>query len=203
MAITYPITFPNVGIRNVTIRSKSVVGSSASPFTGQQQVYKHQGQWWEMDVSLPPMKRQDAEAVAAFLISLNGKYGTFLLGDPLASSPMGVGGSPVVSGAGQTGSSLIASGFTPSSTVMKAGDWFQLGATSITRLYKVMEDAVSDESGNATLKIWPDLRGSPGDGSALIINNPKGQWRLASNSTEYSVNEASVYGITFACVEAL
>lgn len=203
--ITYPVTFPNVGIRAMNIRARTVVGISSSPFTGQQQVYKHQGEWWEAEVTLPPMKRATAEQVAAFLIKMKGQYGTFLLGDPANTSPRGVGtGTPLVNGAGQTGSSLVTDGWTVSTTgILKAGDWIQLGSGSTTTLHKVLDDVNSDGSGNATLEIFPSLRSSPDDDATITVSSPKGIWRLASNQMEYSIDEASVYGITFACVEAI
>lgn len=203
--ITYPVTFPNVGIRAMNIRARTVVGISSSPFTGQQQVYKHQGEWWEAEVTLPPMKRATAEQVAAFLIKMKGQYGTFLLGDPANTSPRGVGtGTPLVNGAGQTGSSLVTDGWTADTTgILKAGDWIQLGSGSTTTLHKVLDDVNSDGSGNATLEIFPSLRSSPSDDDAITVSSPKGIWRLASNQMEYSIDEASVYGITFACVEAI
>lgn len=205
MAISYPVTFPSLGIRSMNIRAKSVVGVSQSPFTGQQQVYKHQGQWWEAEVSLPPMKRADAEQVAAFLLKMNGQYGTFLLGDPANTAPRGVGtGTPLVKGGSQTGDTLITDGWTTSTTgILKAGDWIQLGSDSTTRLYKVLDDVDSNSSGEATLTLWPSLRSSPSDNAAIVVSSPKGQWRLSANEIQYSIDEASVYGITFACVEAL
>lgn len=205
MAISYPVTVPSLGIRNMTIRARSVVGISTSPFTGQQQVYQHQGQWWEAEVTMPPMKRADAEQIAAFLLKMNGVYGTFLLGDPLNTSPRGVGtGTPLVKGANQTGNSLITDGWTAGQTgILKAGDWLQIGTGSNTRLHKVLSDANSDGSGNATFDIWPSLRSSPADNAAIYVNSTKGQWRLASNATEYNIDEAAIYGFTFACVEAL
>lgn len=205
MAITYPVTFPAVGIRSMNIRARTIVGVSASPFTGQQQVYKHQGEWWEAEVTLPPMKRATAEQVAAFLIKMKGQYGTFLLGDPANTSPRGVGtGTPLVNGANQTGSSLVTDGWTADTTgILKAGDWIQLGSGSTTTLHKVLDDVDSDGSGNATLELFPRIRIAASDDAAITVSSPKGIWRLASNSMEWSIDEASVYGVTFACVEAL
>ena len=205
MAYTFPISFPNLGVASMNIRAVSVVGASVSPFTGQQQVYKHQGQWWEAEISLPSMKRDEAEQVASFLIKLNGKYGTFLLGDKANIAPRGVGtGIPLVYGGSQTGDQLITDGWTVDTTgILKAGDWIQLGSASSSRLYKVLDDVNSDGSGIATLNIFPNLRSIPSDNSTIIVNSPKGQWRLSSNETNYSINEASIYGITFACIEAL
>jgi len=206
MAITYPVSFPaSIGFANLNIRARTVVGVNASPFTGQQQVYKHQGQWWEAEVSLPPMKRADAEQVIAFLLKMNGQYGTFLLGDKANPSTRGVGtGTPLVNGASQTGDELITDGWTISTTgILKAGDWIQLGSGSTTRLYKVLDDVNSDGSGNATINIFPNLRSSPDDDAVLTVSNTQGLWRLVSNETEYSIDNMSIYGMTFACAEAL
>ena len=206
MAISYPVTFPaSIGVSSINIRAKTVVGVSSSPFTGQQQVYKHQGQWWEAEVSLPPMKRDEAEQVVAFLIKMNGQYGTFLMGDFLSTAPRGIGtGTPLVNGASQAGDELVTDGWTVSTTgILKAGDWIQLGSASTATLHKVLDDVTSDGSGNATLNIFPNLRSSPGDNAAITISSPKGRWRLASNETDYAIDNASIYGMTFACIEAL
>ena len=205
MAISYPLTFPTDCIKAVTIRARNIVGISSSPFTGQQQVYKHQGQWWEMEVTMPPMKRGDAEDVAAFLLKLNGQYGTFLLGDPANTTPRGIAtGSPLVKGASQTGDTLETDGWTPSITgILKAGDWIQLGTGSGSKLHKVLETVNSDGSGNATLTIYPNLRSSPADNAVITVNNAKGIWRLASNATDYNIETGQIYGMAFACVEAL
>lgn len=205
MAISYPVAFPDLGIKSMNIRAMNVVGMSQSPFTGQQQVYKHQGQWWEAEITLPPMKRAEAEQIAAFLLKLNGRYGTFTLGDPANTAPRGVGtGTPLVNGGSQTGNSLLTDGWTTSTTgILKAGDWIQLGSGSASRLHKVLSDVNSDSSGAASIDIWPNLRSSPSDNAQITVIAPKGVWRLASNDVNYSIDEASIYGITFACVEAL
>ena len=205
MAYTYPLTFPSIGIKSINIRAQTIVGASVSPFTGQQQVYRHQGQWWEMEVTMPAMKRDDAEQVASFLLKMNGRFGTFLLGDPANLLPRGVGtGTPLVAGADQTGDSLLTDGWTVSTAgILKAGDWIQLGTGSATRLYKVLDDVNSDGGGAASLNLFPNLRQSPADNSALVVSSPKGQWRLSANETSFAIDEASIYGITFACVESI
>lgn len=83
MTISYPLNTPtNIGIANIVLSAENAVAISQSPFTFQQQVVVHPGQRWAASVSLPPMKRQDAEYWIAFLLSLKGQSGTFLLGDP-------------------------------------------------------------------------------------------------------------------------
>jgi len=91
MAITYPLNTPtNIGIANITLMAESAVAVSQSPFTFTQQVVAHPGQRWAASVSLPPMKRVDAENWIAFLLSLKGQVGTFLLGDPNAVNDQGI-----------------------------------------------------------------------------------------------------------------
>jgi len=205
MALTYPLALPAKTPVRMQFRANSVVGVSISPFSGEQQVYAHQGDGWECDVSLPPMKRADAEAWVGFLLGLNGREGTFYLGDPVNTSPRGVGtGTPLVKGASQTGKTLLTDGWTAGQTgIMKAGDWLQLGTGASSRLHKVVQDANSDGSTNATLEIWPRLRESPADNAAIVISSPKGVFRLASNTREWSIERAGIYGLGFTCTEAL
>lgn len=205
MSISYPINFPtSVTPSGLTIRQRSVVGVAQSPFSLSQQVYEHQGECWEVDVDMPIMTRAQASAFRGFLLSLNGRYGTFLLGDPVETTPLGTWstGSPQVDGASQTGRSLLIKNLTAGMTI-KAGDWFQLGSGSTTELHQVAVDATADGSGKATLDIWPRIRTSPANSAALVISSPKGRWRLADNANEYSVQIGQMYGFRFRAVEAL
>lgn len=206
MAISYPLSFPSTkSPAGIAFRARSAVGLSMSPFSFSQQAYAHQGDMWEADVAAPPMKRADAEVWVAFLLALNGREGTFTMGDPVNTSPRGVGtGTPLVNGGSQTGKTLVTDGWTVSQTgIMKAGDWFQLGSGSSTRLHKVVQDANSDGAGNATLEIWPRLRSAPADNAPLTVSSPKGLWRLAENVREWSLERAQIYGIRFSAIEAL
>jgi len=127
MSIIYPLTMPGTppGPRAITLAHNFMVGEFDSPFTGQSQIYEQQGSLWTAKIDLPPMSRATASPWLAFLAALNGRSGTFLLGDPLGTSPLSTaGGAPVVSGAGQTGKQLLISGLTGT---LKAGDYFQIG----------------------------------------------------------------------------
>ena len=206
MAIAYPLALPTTtGIAKIRISANNVVGVSQSPFTAKQQVYKYTGQFWEAEISLPPMKRADAEYWISFLLKLNGSYGTFLLGDPNGATARGVAtGTPLVNGASQTGSELITDGWTTSTTgILKAGDYIQLGSGSSAKLHKVLDDVNSDSNGNATLTLWPDLRSAPADNAAITVSGAKGLFRLSTNQQDWNVNEASIYGMTFPAREAL
>jgi len=209
MAITYPLSLPTVaGIAQIRISARNAVAVSSSPFTYKQQVMQHQGARWEAEITLPPTQRADAEEWIAFLFALQGQYGTFLLGDPLGATPRGSAattpGTPLVNGASQTGSTLAIDGLPISATnYLRAGDYIQLGSSSSSRLHKVLENASSNGSGEATLSIWPPLRESPSDNAAVTVSNTKGVFRLATPDASFSINEASFYGVTFTAFEAL
>jgi hypothetical protein len=109
-----------------------------------------------------------------------------------------------VNGASQTGNELVTDGWTNSTTgILKAGDYIQLGSGSSAQLYKVLDDVNSNGSGQATLTIYPDLRSSPSDNAAITVSNAKGVFRLVGGQQAWDINEASIYGMTFAAREAL
>ena len=178
---------------------------SMSPFTYKQQIFSHQGQRWEADVTLPPMKRSDAEQWVAWLVSLKGLRGTFLMGDPVGCPPRSsAGGTPLVNGASQTGDTLNIDGCTASQTPwIKAGDYIQLGSASSASLHKVLADANSDGSGEVVLDIWPNINVAQADNATIVTSNAKGVWRLANNESNWSINEIAVYGLTFGCTQAI
>jgi hypothetical protein len=181
---------------------QEVVSVNTSPFTGQTQTYDWQASWWEGQVSFPPMNRWASDAWSAFILSLRGQTNVFLMGDPKANLPKGAAmGTPVVAGAGQTGYQLVTRGWTANQTsLLIAGDYIQIGY----RLYKVLSNASSDGSGNATLAVWPNLRDQPADGTTIITRNCKGLFRLKANSgNKWSINPGS-YGLSgFAIREAI
>ncbi len=204
MTISFPLSAPNADIAAMEIHANSTVGESRSPFTMEEQVYVHQGEWWEADVVLPPMKRADAAAWIAQLLALNGKQGTLLLGDPLGTSPRGTwAGAHKVKGSHAAGVKSIAmDGFTAAATV-KAGDWIQTGTGSTTHLHQVVQDGTADGAGELTLEIWPRTRVALADNDTFTTSSAKGIWRLASNRRSWSLQQAQIYGIRFALVEAL
>jgi hypothetical protein len=206
MAISYPLSMPtNTRIRSIELRAVNAVAYSRSPFTFAGQAFAYAGQMWQADVTLPPMKRTDAEQWVAWLVSLRGSLGTFLLGDPLGCVARGVAtGTPLIKGGSQTGGTINIDGATSGVTGwLKSGDYVQIGSGGTARLHKVLQDANSDGSGNVTLELWPHVRTAPADNAAVTVSSAKGLFRLASNEQAWSINEASIYGITFSAMEAV
>lgn len=194
MALTYPLTTPTtIGIESIEIRAVNAVATSQSPFTYKQQVISFGGQRWEASVNIPSARRDKAAEWATMLVALKGSVGTFLLGDPDYATPRGTVSSCVLTGsAGDETVSVVMTGS------LKAGDYIQLGSGSSAKLHKVL----LDQTGSGSLEIWPALR-SDYTSATVVFNSPKGLFRLANNTSSWSINNASAYGISFDAIEVI
>lgn len=199
MAITYPRTLPTItGIRNVDMRAINAVAYSQSPFTFAGQAHAYQGQMWQADITLPAMDRSTAETWIAFLMSMRGSFGTFLLGDPRGCSLRGTATAATITGS--AGDNTVSATVTAGQTLL-AGDYIQLGSGATATLHKVLIDYTGTGSA-ADLEIWPALRVDRSAVSA-VLSNTVGVFRLSSNETSWSSNEIAKYGITFGAMEAI
>ena len=194
MALSYPLATPTtIGIESIELRAVNAVAVSQSPFTYKQQIVSHGGQKWEASVNIPSVHRDKAAEWKAMLVGLKGQQGTFLLGDPDYATPQGTVSSCVLTGtAGEDNADVVMTG------TLKAGDYIQLGGGSSAKLHQVL----LDQDGDGTIQIWPSLR-STYTNATVVFNSPKGVFRLATNMTSWSINNASIYGISFEAVEAV
>lgn len=188
MAITYPLTSLPAAWRVARLRwtGRSNVAVPRSVFSFAAQAQDWGGQMWLADVDFPPLGRAEAQGLVAWIRSLNGAYGTFLMGDPSRAAPLGSAaatpGTPVVDGAGQTGQDLAIRGAPASATgYLLAGDLVQIDTGADARLHEVLADVDTDGSGDATLTLWPSLRVSPADGTALAVTACVGVFRAVNN----------------------
>jgi len=215
MAITYPLSTPtDIGIAQIELSARNAVAVSQSPFTFATQTHSYAGQMWQATVTIPPVRREYSEPWVAFLLSLKGPTGTFLLGDPAGATPRGSGlvdtNGVQVDNAAASGvnvandSTIYVDGFTPSETgVLLPGDYIQLGTGSSARLHKVLTQVDADTNGAAEIDIWPAIRRDLVDDEAVTIQDPKGLFRLATPVQSWSINESSVYGLSFECMEVV
>src|SRR3990167_2145946 len=209
MAITFPPTIPaSPAPRSIQIAAESRVGIQASPFTGEQTVYAHQGEWLEAQVSLPSLDLADAAAWVAFLLKLNGVEGTFLMGPTVrtGATPRGtwLSGSPParVSGAHAARVKTVTlKDFTSGATGLEM-DWIQFGSGASASLHQVVQDFAASAGGAATVEIWPRTRAALADDDAFVVNSAVGLWRLKDNRRDWSIEEAQSFGISFACRQA-
>jgi hypothetical protein len=127
------------------------------------------GAYWTATYTLPTMNRDDAAQWQAFLMQLEGQVNSFDGFDPDARQPRGPAtGTPLVKGAGQTGSTLNIDGCTASIVRwMRAGDYFSVNG----ELKMLTADATTNGSGETTLSFKPALRASPADNAPLTVRN--------------------------------
>ena len=195
MAITYPISPPSPFLASrLSFTGVSSVSRNTSPFTMQTQQYNWPGQAWLGSVDCPPMTRADAEAVISFLLSAH--RGTFYFQDYAnPTNRGGVTGTLTVATATANASTLTFSGATGSFAL---GDWLQIS----TSLYKVVQ-----VNSSSSVEVFPVLRSSYAASTPIIYGKPndaaraQGVFRLASGSTEWSIDLASIYGVNFSIIE--
>ncbi len=192
MAISYPLALPtHTGFSEIELRATNAVAYSRSPFTFAGQAHAYAGQMWQADVTLPPMHRSDAERWVAWLVSLRGPLGSFLLGDNISCTARGTATSATITGF--TGDNSVTVAMTGT---LLAGDYFQLGSGGTATLHKVLQD----QDGDGTLEIWPAIRTNQSAASATL-SNAQGQFRLTTNEQSWNINNAAVYGISFSAME--
>jgi len=206
--ITFPLLVPrSEDIDSIRITGESRNAFSQSPFTGEIQVHEHQGKFWRADIRLAPLPRANAESWLAFFFKLDGRKGTFLMGDPSAGVPRGdaqnSAGVPLVFGGSQSGDVLVIDGV-PSSVdnYLMAGDYVQISSFTSTRLHKVLDNVSTTSGGVASLQIWPKLRSSPADNTVIFVGSAQGIWRLNANQANWEELPV-LYNMEFTAIEAL
>lgn len=202
MPIYYPLQMPsNKGIMRAAFRARSVVGMSRSPFSGSQQVYQWPGEWWEAECTLPQMLRPDAEQWAAFLASLRGPSGTFLLGDPAAKTPLGsaltINGGATAGFGNVAGTELVTRSWQVSTNgLLLAGDYVQVPQNQLTAGYSLADASwiannltvttgVTDPSGGTgAVTLTPSASGASYQNKSAGIN---GNGVVSGNTWFFSV----------------
>lgn len=193
MAITYPLALPaGRAIRGVTMEAVNSGAVSRSPFTFNSQVFTYSGEMWRADVTLKPMRRADASAWISWAVKLRGRTGTFLLGDPFGQVARGTATSATVTGSARDRTLAVSM----TGTLLE-GDYIQIGTGADASLHMVLED----QSGSGSLEVWPAIR-KDRSAAALTLSSPKGVFQMVSNVATWSVDQLSLYGITFAAEEA-
>lgn len=189
MAISYPLTPPAaLEASSLSITGASAISRNISPFTLQIQQYNWPGQGWLGSVECPPMQRAEAEQVISFL--LNAQRGTFYFQDYANPTARGnITGTLTVSSATANTTTLGISGATGSFAV---GDWIQIS----TSLYKITQ-----VNSSSSVEVFPVLRSSYAGGTAITYSNAKGVFRLAETSTQWNIDTAKFYGISFNVIE--
>jgi hypothetical protein len=190
------------GPSTLIFRKLSNAQTFESPLSKSTQTMELPGARWALTATWDNLKSDDAAILRTFLTVLRGAAGRFYLGNPGQIAPRGTAlaaGTPLVMGAGQSGSTLVTDQWTPGATLL-AGDF--IGFNAGTELRMVVTDATADGSGVMTLSLDAPIRTSPADNSAIITAAPTCIMRLSGNDVEWPYLAGGFASFTLDAVEA-
>ena len=171
------ITYPSGLILPASLQWGLAANTQAftSPLSQASQTLELPGARWTAILNYPPLIDAETALLQAFVIALKGRANRVRMWNMARPNPRGnATGAPVVNGAAQLGNTLTTSGWTPSTAVLKAGDFVGIGG----ELKMITADLSSNGSGLATLAFSPPLRASPTDSSAIVTTKPTALMRL-------------------------
>lgn len=201
MTISYPLELPSHQFTSFALTPECSGALLKSEFNYSQQMQDYGGQAWIADVTVRDLEEDTAREWVAFAASLTGSLGTFMLGDPIMSTPRGNVGldTILVDGGGQTGQTINLKQFSPlAEDALRKGDYLQIGLN----LYVVLKDVSADFAGKLTADIFPKLRSSYADNTPIITSGPKGMFRAVA-PIQWSCNEEKTYFFSFQAIEVL
>jgi len=133
-----------------------------------------------------PVEVMDAEIAAKFISRLKRGKRRDVQIDILLPQPQGSPGSPVVNGAGQSGTSIAVRGLTPGYMV-RDDYWLTIiEADGTAYLHSAAEPVRANASGQATIQIEPPLRAPFADGAVIQMARPFIQGELVGETFSYA-----------------
>ena len=166
------------------------------------QIQSNPGDRWTGKITLPPLSADQAAEWLGFFDALDGFIGSFWLRHPDYSEIRGSarGETGNVFGNNQRGTVLSTDGWPANlSGAFKRGDMIQID----DKLKRVVEDADTDGSGRAVLKIAPKIFNPFAGNSLIVTNNPRGIVRLTDGFVAPTSDEVRRHTISFAVEEVL
>ncbi|QDV34897.1 hypothetical protein [Tautonia plasticadhaerens] len=169
MPISLP---PKLGLVRCNFGLETNTQTYTSPLTRNTQRAILAGSRWIMTATIRRMRKDDqlARNWIAFFLKCQGMGESFYAYDPDRKGSKGLqGGTPLVNGSFQSGTTLAIDGCTANVTGWaRAGDYFSANG----ELKQLTADVNTNGSGQATLNFMPAWRGSPTDNSAVNFTNP-------------------------------
>ena len=162
-------SFPSITPTTSTFQLVSNTRTFQSPLTNAIQTTSRKGSLWRATLQFNNLSGDDRREMQAFLVKLNGQEHRFALHDHSYTRRGAGGGTLVVNGGSQSGTSLVCDGATASVTnYLRSGDYVSFN----NELHMVVADADSDASGNITLSIAPPIRKTPTDNTVVDYTVP-------------------------------
>lgn len=198
--ITWTTALPRPARFVWRLRSPSL--AFTSPLSGQTQTLALPGSAaWGVSMEWAALDRARSAELEAFIARLRGQANRLVLWNLGRPALRGAGGgTPVVNGAGQTGSTINISGLPNNLTGWALpGDMVGVGG----ELKMVTASVNSNGSGQAAMSVEPPLRASPSNGSAIVVSQPTTRFMLVEGQAEWVYDRPNlVTGHALELVEA-
>lgn len=188
--------FPSIVPSASTWELLSNTATYVSPITGSVQSLDRGGERWKVTMAFQYLHADDKAEMKAFLTKLNGQQHRFTLYDHSQVQRGNFGGTPLVFGGSQTGTSLNIDGVSNTTDWIRAGDYFAVNGE--------LKMAIADTDTAAaagTLTFRPRLRSAPADNDPITTTNPTGTFLLADNSVGWANLPGDFGNFTIVCIE--
>ena len=172
-----------------------------SPLDNTVQTASISGGKWRAALTFSSTTETRMRELRGFLMALEGQAGRFYLSPSLYTPGGNVLTSNLgqVMGADQTGSTLTTDGWSNSTLLFKAGDFFEING----ELKVVTADCSSGGTGIASISFKPALRTSPPDNQPLVVAQPRCIMKLVNDDqAEWQLSLGNTYAVSLNCEEA-
>ena len=195
---TYAFPTLSVGPSEVSVEYSANTAVSRSPLSRATQTVARDGDLWEFRITYQSLRADDKAVAKAFFSKLRGNYHRFTVRDFGNTQRGAFGGTPLVAGANQTGTSIDIDGASTGITNwIRAGDMFSVNG----ELKMCTDDANSDGSGNVTINFVPPLRRAPADNAVITTTDATGTFMLIDNVFGWTNRPGDFVDMTIICSE--
>lgn len=178
----------NIVPNAVSIRSLDNTAVFNSPLIASAQTIDRGGLKWGMNLTFTNLQNDDRAELLGIILALRGRANRIRVNVHDNPKRGLYGGTPLIDGAAQTGSSVAVKGCSNNITNwIRRGDYFSVIVNGDHELKMCTEDADSNGSGLiAALKFEPRLRDSPADSAIITVDDgvigfPRGIYILATS----------------------
>lgn len=200
------LTLPTIIATELKWALQTNTQTFTSPLSNSTQTAEMPGARWSASLSFRDLQPSEHRVWLARTAKLRGSSGRCYLSPSFGYPLLGAGGgTPLVKGAGQTGTSLNVDGC-PLNTFnwLVEGDFFSFDNGLAQRELKVVTANVdTDGSGNATITFEPPIRSAPADNAAIEINAPSAIMRLMDDGqVQWSITGRRLGASTIQFIES-
>jgi hypothetical protein len=194
--------FPSITPSSSTFELVTNTRTFQSPLTNSVQTASRKGSLWKISMRFNNLSGNDRAIMQGFLAKMNGQQHRMYLQDHSAVkrgiAPSSPADTLIVSSAGQTGSTLNASGATASQTgYLKAGDYIAFN----NELHMVTDDCNSTGSNTVAIPIAPPIRKPTVNSQGIDYLQPIYGVFMLAGATSWDTQPGIVSNFTVEAVE--